>query len=142
VRVVLLAALVAFVVLSGTASGRVAAASCGEVRAQGWNGNQVFVPGNGPQCLYRAYRNACSAASFTIKMMGVDTLGSLEFRAAKVGRACRVHVAGKNTVYAGHPRTTTWRETCRLLAKRSNGIAVTGCDGKAGDYLLSPPRRA
>ena len=136
--------LVAFVA-AGAASGRPNTTGCGDVRVQGWSGNQIFVSGGGPRCLYRAYRARCIAATLRLRMMGVDTLGTLEFRVVKAASACRVRVAGTNTVYAGHPRTTTWRETCRSLARRSNGIAVKGCNGEAGDYLLSPaktkPRR-
>jgi hypothetical protein len=139
VRTLILLAVVAVsIAVAGAASGRPVTKNCGEARAQSWNGNQVFVPGTGPQCLYRAYRAHCAATSFRLRMMGVDTLGTLEFRVVKPANGCRVQIVGKNTVYVGHPRTTTWHETCRTVAKQANGIAVKGCNGKAGDYLLSP----
>ena len=52
---------------------------------------------------------------------------------------CRVTVDGKNTVYTGSPRSHTWHQRCKKVAKRTGGVAIIGCTGEQGDYLLSPP---
>jgi hypothetical protein len=115
----------------------VGAVNCGTDKAQGVSGNHYYVIGNGPLCLYRAYRKSCKPATFKVTMMGVDTFASLTFTIRR--GPCRVTVDGKNTVYTGSPRSHTWHRRCTRVVKRNEGFYVTGCTGKQGDYLLSPP---
>ncbi|HEU5361823.1 MAG TPA: hypothetical protein VFU56_00720 [Gaiellaceae bacterium] len=110
---------------------------CGQARLQTQNGNQLFVSGGGPACLYRAFAARCRAASFAVTLHGVDTAGSVRFRVVPAP-SCHVVVFGRNHVF-GADRTTTWSERCARLGKRTEGIAVVGCRGRIGDFLLSPP---
>jgi hypothetical protein len=131
--VIVLSGLVAAV---GHASTR-PALDCGQARMQTQNGNQLFVSGGGPGCLYRAFAARCRAASFVVTLHGVDTAGSIRFRVVPAPR-CHVLVLGRNHVF-GANRTTTWSERCSRLGRRAEGVAVMGCLGRIGDFLLSPP---
>jgi len=110
---------------------------CGQARVDVRNGNQLFVAGAGPNCLYRAFTSGSRDAVFTVTIRGVDTAGSIRFSVV-AGPRDRVVVTGRNRVF-GSDRLTTWSERCGRLERRAQGIAVTRCTGRAGDYLLSPP---
>jgi hypothetical protein len=101
------------------------------------NGNQLFVSGHGPACLYRAFAARCRAASFVVTLQGVDTAGSIRFRVVS-SPSCHVLVLGRTHVF-GANSTTTWSERCTRLGRRTEGIAVVACRGRIGDFLLSPP---
>jgi hypothetical protein len=112
--------------------------NCGTAKSHGDSGNHFYVAGNGPLCLYRAYRRSCKPARLRITAMGIDTFASLTFTIRRT--PCRVTVDGKNTVFAGSPHTHTWHQRCSKVVRR-DGIAVTGCTGDHGDYRISPPPR-
>ena len=129
---VTLAVLAAF---GGQASA--AAPSCGSTSAESQNGNQLYVAGTGPSCLRRAF-GSCRAAGLSVSEHGVDTQLTLSFTVGRKLGACRVFVAGSNTVFFGSKtRKTTWSATCTAVTKRTEGVVLGGCGG--GDYLLSPP---
>ena len=111
--------------------------SCGTVSFRAQNGNQLFVPGTGPACLYRAYA-ACRAGALALQGHGVDTMLRLSFTVERQGTACRVALSGSNTVFFGSKtRGTDWIDTCTGATKRAEGVVIRGCP--KGDYLLSPP---
>lgn len=111
-------------------------ASCGTVSYRVQNGNQLFVPGGGPQCLYTAY-TVCRPAVLSVVGHGVDTLSRLTFQIERSG-VCRIALSRADTVFFGSKtHVTRWTGTCKGAATRAEGIVVRGCT--QGDYLLSPP---
>jgi hypothetical protein len=140
-RTAFVLALLGACVLCGTATARPAAIpSCGTVSFRAQNGNQLFILGTGPTCLYRDY-GSCRAAVLTLQGHGVDTMLQLQFTVGRLGGACRVAVAGSNTVFFGsRTRKTTWSDSCTAVTKRPEGVVLGGC--AKGDYLLSPPGAA
>lgn len=110
---------------------------CGTTTAASQNGNQLYLAGAGPNCLFRAF-GTCRATVLSVHGRGVDTQLVLTFSVTRKGTACRVVVAGSHTVfYGGKTRKTTWTNTCTGATKRAEGIVIRGC--RDGDYLLSPP---
>ncbi len=120
---------------AGHASG--ATPGCGTATAQSQNGNQLFMSGTGADCLLHAF-GTCRAATLTVRGHGVDAQLVLAFTVGRRAGACRVGLAGSNTVFFGSKtRKTTWSSTCTRVTKRAEGVVLGGCTG--GDYLLSPP---
>jgi hypothetical protein len=131
------AGLLALAALAAFGDASAAAPSCGSASAKSQNGNQLYVAGTGPACLRRAF-GSCRAASLSVSGHGVDTLLTLTFTVGRKLAACRVSVAGSNTVFFGSKtRKSTWVGTCTAVTKRSEGVVLGGCSD--GDYLLSPP---
>ena len=119
--------------------GRAAAATpgCSSASAQSQNGNRLYVPGVGPDCLRRAFAS-CRTASLSVAGRGVDAQLTLSFTVGRKLGASRVFVTGSNTVFFGSKtRKTTWTGTCSSAKKRAEGVVLSGCSD--GDYLLSPP---
>lgn len=130
-------ALLAACCLASAAGGRAATpASCGTASFRGQNGNQLFVPGTGPRCLYQSFAR-CRATSLSLQGHGVDAMLQLTFRIVRRGSVCGVSLAGSNTVFFGsRTRKTTWSDMCAGATERPEGIVIRGCPN--GDYLLSP----
>jgi hypothetical protein len=100
--------------------------SCGSRTVAG-TGTVTASSGGGPACLLAAYR-ACTPATYTLSLFGVDTIARTAFVVRKDGNGCTVAIGQSLTVVPQKPRPDG-TGTCKAIASRSSDIVATGCRG-------------
>lgn len=118
----------------GTPAGQ--ASACGEVRMLGPNPPRDQSAQVAEDCFFQAFQ-ACSPATLTVTMMGVDAGTINNFAIEKNGAQCRVV---DNVVRYVVPRPTPApvQATCQGLARQNGGLLFKAC-GEEGDILVPAP---
>ena len=81
-------------------------------------------PPTGAVCMLNAYTRHCTAATYTLSVMGVDTIDRRAFRIS----GCHVLVSETFRVVPQPPHAVG-RATCNGLRRSANDIVATGCVG-------------
>ena len=80
----------------------------------------------GAACLMAAFDGGCRAADYTLSAYGVDTIHSIQFRAARGTSGCAVLVTESFRVIPQQPHVTA-RRTCARVHKTAAGIVADRC---------------
>jgi hypothetical protein len=108
--------------------------SCGSRTIAG-TGTVTASSGGGPACLLAAYK-ACTPATYTLSLFGVDTIARTVFTVRRSGNSCMVAVGRSLTVVPQKPRPGG-KGTCAAIARRSGDIVATGCHGTGLSATIS-----
>lgn len=118
----------------GTPAGQ--AAACGEVRMLGPNPPRDQSAQVAEDCFFQAFQ-ACSPATLTVTMMGVDAGTVNNFAIEKNGGQCRV-VDSVVRYVVPRPTPAPVQATCQGLARQNGGLLFKAC-GEEGDILVPAP---
>jgi hypothetical protein len=78
----------------------------------------------GAVCMLHAFRNHCTAASYELDVMGVDTIDRRRFRI----ESCHVLVTETFRVVPSPPQSTM-HAVCTAVKRTPTDIVATGCTG-------------
>src|SRR5690348_9088018 len=89
-------------------------------------------PPAGAVCMANAFRRHCTPATYTLSIMGVDTIDRRAFRIA----SCRVLVDETFRVVPQPPHVTG-RRTCTAIRRTPTDVIATGCTGDRKSVSLT-----
>lgn len=112
------------------------AAACGEVRMLGPNPPRDQSAQVAEDCFFQAFQ-ACSPATLSVTMMGVDAGTIHNFAIEKNGAQCRV-VDSVVRYVVPRPTPAPVQATCQGLARQNGGLLFKAC-GDEGDILVPAP---